>query len=95
MNFELLEIIVQKALKEVEEECTFVFQSGEPTLAGLDFYKKLVEYEQKYNQKNIKINNAIQTNGLAIDGEWANFFVPEYPQSPEARSKKNERNYII
>ena len=75
MNFELLEIIVQKALKEVEEECTFAFQGGEPTLVGIDFYKKLLEYEQKYNQKNIKINNAIQTNGIDIDGEWANFFV--------------------
>jgi len=75
MNFELLEIIVQKALKEVEEECTFAFQGGEPTLVGIDFYKKLLEYEQKYNQKKIKINNAIQTNGLDIDGEWANFFV--------------------
>jgi len=73
MNFKLLEIIVQKALKEVEEECTFAFQGGEPTLVGIDFYKKLLEYEQKYNQKNIRINNAIQTNGLVIDEEWAHF----------------------
>ena len=73
MNFKLLEIIVQKALKEVEEECTFAFQGGEPTLVSIDFYKKLLEYEQKYNQKNIKINNAIQTNGLVIDEKWAYF----------------------
>lgn len=78
MNFELLEIIVQKALKKIEEECTFIFQGGEPTLVGIDFYKKLVEYEQKYNQKNIEINNAIQTNGLAIDEEWANFFAQNH-----------------
>lgn len=32
-----------------------------------------MEYEQKYNQKNIKINNVIQTNGLLIDEEWAHF----------------------
>ena len=38
MNFKLLEIIVQKALKETEEECTFIFQGGEPTLVGIDFY---------------------------------------------------------
>jgi len=73
MNFKLLEIIVQKALKEAEEECTFAFQGGEPTLVGIDFYKKLLEYEQKYNQKNIRINNTIQTNGLVIDEEWAHF----------------------
>jgi len=73
MDSKLLEIIVQKTLKEAEEECTFAFQGGEPTLVGIDFYKKLVEYEQKYNQKNIKIKNVIQTNGLVIDEEWAHF----------------------
>lgn len=73
MNFELLEKIVQKALNEAEHACTFAFQGGEPTLVGIDFYKKLLEYEKKYNKKNIKINNAIQTNGLVIDEEWARF----------------------
>lgn len=73
MNFKLLEIIVQKALKEVEEECTFAFQGGEPTLVGLEFFRKLIQYETKYNQNNIKINHAIQTNGLKIDQEWAHF----------------------
>jgi len=73
MNFELLEKIVQKALNEAEYACTFAFQGGEPTLVGIDFYKKLVEYEKKYNQRNIEINNAIQTSGLVIDEEWARF----------------------
>jgi len=74
MNFELLEIVVQKALKEVEEECTFVFQGGEPTLISLEFFQELIQYEQKYNQKKIKINHAIQTNGLKTNQEWAHFF---------------------
>lgn len=78
MNVDLLEIIVRKALNEVEDACTFAFQGGEPTLAGLDFYKKLVEYEQKYNQRNIEINNTIQTNGLAIDEEWAHFLAQNH-----------------
>jgi len=74
MNIKLLEIIVQKAVKEVEEECTFAFQGGEPTLIGLEFFQKLIQYEQKYNQKKIKINHAIQTNGLKINQEWTRFF---------------------
>lgn len=78
MNFELLETIVRKALNEVEDICTFAFQGGEPTLVGLDFYKKLVKCEQKYNQQNIEINNAIQTNGLAIDEEWAHFLAQNH-----------------
>lgn len=73
MTIDSLELIVKKALKYSEYICTFAFQGGEPTLAGLDFYKKLVEFEKKYNVNNIKINNAIQTNGILIDEAWAKF----------------------
>ena len=73
MNFDLLEIIVQKAFTETEQEVTFAFQGGEPTLVGLDYFQRLIQYEKKYNYKNIKINHAIQTNGLLIDQEWAYF----------------------
>lgn len=44
----------------------------------MQLLKKTLEYEQKYNQKNIEINNAIQTNGLAIDEEWSNFFAQNH-----------------
>ena len=49
MDIALLEKITEKALSEAEGECSFSFQSGEPTLAGLDFYKKLSEFQKKYN----------------------------------------------
>lgn len=73
MSIDSLEAIVRKALKYSEHMCTFAFQGGEPTLAGLDFYKKLIELEKKYNINNVKINNTIQTNGVLIDEEWADF----------------------
>ncbi len=73
MSVELLETIVKKALEFADYYCTFAFQGGEPTLAGLDFFKKLVEFEKKYNVKNVTINNAIQTNGMVIDDEWSKF----------------------
>lgn len=56
-----------------DDICTFAFQGGEPTLAGLEFYKKLIEFVTKYNNKNVKINYAIQTNGIIIDDKWAEF----------------------
>ena len=74
MDIALLEKITEKALSEAEGECSFSFQGGEPALAGLDFYKKLSEFQKKYNKKKLKINNAIQTNGYCIDHEWAEFF---------------------
>jgi len=78
MDVDLLEVIVQKAITETQEEVTFAFQGGEPTLVGLDYFKRLIQYEQKYNQKNLKINHAIQTNGVLIDQEWARFLAKNH-----------------
>lgn len=74
MNFETIENIISKTLFFTEKECTIAYQGGEPTLAGLDFFRKTIEFQNKYNTKNITIHNAIQTNGFIIDEEWAKFF---------------------
>lgn len=63
MSLETLEIIVKKALEFSDQFCTIAFQGGEPTLTGLNFFRRLVELQIKHNIKNVKINNAIQTNG--------------------------------
>ena len=73
-----LEHIVQKAFNEAEQEVTFAFQGGEPTLVGLDYFQRLIQYEKKYNHKKIKINHAIQTNDLLIDQEWAYFLAKNH-----------------
>jgi anaerobic sulfatase-maturating enzyme len=73
MTYETLEILVKKVFEYGEDYIGFVFQGGEPTLVGLDFYKNLMELQEKYNVKKVKINNAIQTNGISIDEEWAEF----------------------
>lgn len=78
MDTRLLETIVKKALEHAEHACTFAFQGGEPTLAGLDFYKKLIEFEKKYNVKKVQINNAMQTNGMVIDDAWAKFLADNH-----------------
>lgn len=74
MSYETLEILVKKTFEYAENMVGFTFQGGEPTLAGLDFYKYLIELQEKYNVKKIQVNNAIQTNGMIIDDEWAEFF---------------------
>ncbi|HMA59808.1 MAG TPA: anaerobic sulfatase maturase [Halanaerobiales bacterium] len=73
MDEKLLELIVKKAFTEAEGSVSFSFQGGEPTLAGLDFYKTFMDYLKKYNKDNIDVNLALQTNGIKIDQKWAAF----------------------
>ena len=50
----------------------FAWQGGEPTLLGVDFFRRVVELEKEYaNGK--KIDNAFQTNGVLLDDEWGEF----------------------
>ena len=50
MSEATLETLVKKVLEESEESCTFVFQGGEPTLAGLDFFRSLTALQQRYRK---------------------------------------------
>lgn len=73
MTIDVLEHFVKAALEQADIFCRFAFQGGEPTLVKLEFYRKLVEFQKKYNYKKLKISNSIQTNGVLIDNEWAEF----------------------
>ncbi len=74
MSYETLENVIKNTVGEVTRQCTIAFQGGEPTLAGLDFFKKVVELVPKYNINGCQIAYAIQTNGLSIDEDWCKFF---------------------
>jgi uncharacterized protein len=59
------------ALRDVPE-VQFVWQGGEPTLLGVQFFRRVVELQRKYaNGKTV--TNAIQTNGILLDDEWCEF----------------------
>ncbi len=75
MSVATLEAIVKKTLAYERRECTIAFQGGEPTLAGLDFFRELIRIQKEYNVNGVKISNALQTNGIGLDDEWAEFFV--------------------
>jgi uncharacterized protein len=55
-------------------EVTFAWQGGEPTLMGLDFFKRAVALQQKYRNPGTRIFNAFQTNGTLLNDEWCKFF---------------------
>lgn len=54
-------------------EVSFAWQGGEPTLLGIDFFRRAVEL-QKIHGRGRKIENAFQTNGTLLNDEWAAFF---------------------
>ena len=51
----------------------FAWQGGEPTLLGVEYFRKLVEIQKKYADGK-SIQNAFQTNGILLDDEWAKLF---------------------
>ena len=55
-------------------EVNFAWQGGEPTLMGLDFFRRAVTYQKKYARPGQRIENALQTNGTLLDDEWCKFF---------------------
>ena len=74
MSEETLKNIIKKTLFQAAGDVCFAFQGGEPTLRGLRFFEKAVEFEQRYNRRQVRISNTLQTNGLQINEEWCRFF---------------------
>ena len=51
----------------------FVWHGGEPTLLGVDFFRRVVELQQPFRATK-EIRNALQTNAMRLDDEWCRFF---------------------
>jgi uncharacterized protein len=75
MSDELLETYIRQNYESQRTpQVTFAWQGGEPTLMGLDFFRRAVELQQAYRPAGVSILNTIQTNGILLDDEWAAFF---------------------
>lgn len=74
MSEEVLEDYVRRYIEaQPADPVTFAWQGGEPTLCGLSFFEKVVDFQKKYGAGR-RIDNAFQTNGTLIDDDWAAFF---------------------
>jgi len=74
MSVETVEALIQKALGYGASMNSFCWQGGEPTLLGTDFYRKVVERQNHYQQANQVVENSLQTNGLLLDSAWCDLF---------------------
>ncbi|HEX6540886.1 MAG TPA: anaerobic sulfatase maturase [Ktedonobacterales bacterium] len=75
MADDLLEIYIRQLIESHRSpEVTIAWQGGEPTLMGLDFFQRSVEYADRYRRPGQQINYTIQTNGTRLDDAWGAFF---------------------
>jgi len=71
---EVLETFIQQYFEgQNYKEVVFSWQGGEPTLLGVDFFRKVVGLEKKYCPPHVRCENDLQTNGTLLDDVWCQF----------------------
>ncbi len=74
MSEEVLEAHVRQVPEAHQvPQVTVACQGGEPTLMGLDFFRRAQGYIEKYRKPNTTVEPTIQTNGVLLDDEWCEF----------------------
>ena len=76
MSTATVSALMTRVREEAPDEVTFAFQGGEPTLAGLDFFKSFTQ-AAKEALPNAKLHYSIQTNGILLDEGFIAFFKNE------------------
>lgn len=78
-TFRMSDEVLEEYIRSYSEACegneiAFTWHGGEPTLAGIPFFEKVIALQKKYIPAGRHAVNAIQTNGLLIDDAWCRFF---------------------
>jgi uncharacterized protein len=78
-NFRMSDEVHEAYIRQLLEahqvpQVTVAWQGGEPTLMGLDFFKRSVELQKKYAKPGTRIENTFQTNGILLNEAWCQFF---------------------
>jgi uncharacterized protein len=74
MTDEVLEAYIRQRLSQHNEpEINIAWQGGEPTIMGLEFFRRAVALTAKYRKPEQQILHTIQTNGLLLDDDWCAF----------------------
>lgn len=73
----LEDYIVQHLAAAPGPEVDFSWHGGEPTILGVDFFRKAVELQRKHAPAGWCVRNGIQTNGVLLDDDWCRFLAAE------------------
>ena len=73
----LEEYIIQQIDASPGSVINFSWHGGEPTLLGLEYFRKIVALQRKHQPPHRRIINGLQTNGTLLDEDWCRFFAAE------------------
>jgi uncharacterized protein len=75
MADDMLGTYIQQLLQsQPGPEVSLAWQGGEPTLMGLDFFRRALEHVARHRRPGMRIEHTIQTNGVELDDDWCQFF---------------------
>jgi uncharacterized protein len=78
-NFRMSDEVLENYIRQLIEshrsdKVTVAWQGGEPTLMGVDFYRRAIELQEKCRRPGMTFENTLQTNGTLLNDEWCKFF---------------------
>jgi uncharacterized protein len=75
MTDEALENYIRQLIQSHQtDKVTVAWQGGEPTLMGVDFYRRAIELQENHRRPDMTFENTMQTNGTLLNDEWCEFF---------------------
>jgi len=81
-QFRMTDVLLERYIRQYIEASPgplvhFVWHGGEPTLAGLDFYRRAVQLQRRHLPEGWTCWNNLQTNGTLLDDDWCAFLAEE------------------
>lgn len=74
MSPAVLENLIRQTMEQGAPHVSFGWQGGEPTVMGLSFFQKAVQFQEQYGLGKA-VGNGLQTNGILLNQDWARFLV--------------------
>ncbi len=75
MNDEVLEAYIRQIIEgHRTNQVTVAWQGGEPTIMGVDFFRRAIAYQERYRRPGMTFENTMQTNGTLLTDEWCEFY---------------------
>ncbi len=74
MSDEVLRTLIREVCNHNSDTARFYWHGGEPLLAGLEFYEKVIALQQTFKKPHQEVFNGLVTNATLIDRKWAVFF---------------------